>query len=52
MFWLEKYGENDYRLFDAPPSGTVGLSYDFTSLHDALLYAKTNNLMVFFGETV
>jgi len=51
MFWLEHCGENDYRLFDTPPSGTVGLSYDFTSLHDALLYAKTHNLMVVFGES-
>ena len=50
MLWLEHCGENDYRLFDTPPSGAVGCSYDFTSLYDALLYAKTRNLMVVLEE--
>jgi len=46
MWWLEHCGENDYRLFDSPRSDVVGCSYDFTSLHDALIYAKIHNLTV------
>ena len=42
--WLEHCGNNDYRLFDTKPSGTVSMSYDFTSLCAALLYAKINNI--------
>ena len=44
--WLEHCGNNDYRLFDLPPNGEVGFSYDFTSLQEALLFAKINKIKV------
>jgi len=44
--WLKHCGDNDYRLFDSPPNYPVGLSYDFTSLHDALMFAKIKNINV------
>ncbi len=46
VWWLEHCGDNDYRLFDAPPTEPQGFSYDFTSLYRALIFAKTNNMRV------
>jgi len=52
-WYLWTDGKNDYRLFDNPPNEPQGFSYDFTSLNDALNFAKQEELrVIYFGKFV
>ena len=49
-YYLWTDGKSDYRLFDSPPNEPQGFSYDFTSLYDALMFAKREGSSVIIPE--
>ena len=44
-------GKKDYRLFESPPDEPQGLSFDFTSLYEALNFAYSKGSKVIFSES-